>query len=86
VVIGIETDRGPWVQALLAAGYRVYAINPRQAARYRERYSTSGAKSDQGDAHVLAELVGLDRMRTARSPATASWPRPSRSLPAPTRR
>jgi Transposase/Transposase IS116/IS110/IS902 family len=61
VVIGIETDRGPWVQALLAAGYLVYAINPLQAARYRERHSVSGAKSDPGDAHVLAELVRLDR-------------------------
>ena len=61
VVVGIETDRGPWVQALLATGYQVYAINPLQAARYRERYSTSGAKSDVGDAHVLAELVRLDR-------------------------
>ncbi len=36
-MVGIETDRGPWVQALIAAGYRVYAINPLQAARYRER-------------------------------------------------
>jgi transposase len=61
VVIGIETDRGPWVGALLAAGYQVYAINPMQVARYRERHSTSGAKSDAGDAHVLAELVRLDR-------------------------
>lgn len=61
VVVGIETDRGPWVTALLAAGYQVYAINPMQAARYRDRYSTSGAKSDRGDAHVLAELVRLDR-------------------------
>jgi len=61
VVIGIETDRGPWVTALIAAGYRVFAINPLQASRYRERYSTSGAKSDQGDAHVLAEIVRLDR-------------------------
>ncbi len=61
VVVGIETDRGPWVQALLCAGYLVYAINPLQAARYRERHSTSGAKSDPGDAHVLAELVRLDR-------------------------
>jgi hypothetical protein len=61
VVIGIETDRGPWVRALVASGYRVYAINPMQAARYRERHSTSGAKSDAGDAHVLAELVRLDR-------------------------
>ena len=44
VVVGIETDRGPWVQALVAAGYQVYAINPVQSARYRERHSTSGAK------------------------------------------
>ena len=28
VVVGIETDRGPWVQALIAAGYEIYAINP----------------------------------------------------------
>ena len=60
-VVGIETDRGPWVQALIAAGYTVYAINPLQVARYRERHGTSGAKSDPGDAHVLAELVRLDR-------------------------
>ncbi len=61
VVVGIETDRGPWVQALITAGYTVYAINPRQVARYRERHGTAGAKSDPGDAHVLAELVRLDR-------------------------
>ena len=61
VVVGIETDLGPWVQALIAAGYTVYAINPLQVARYRERHATSGAKSDPGDAHVLAELVRLDR-------------------------
>ena len=61
VMVGIETDRGPWVAALLAAGYQVFAINPLSAARYRERHSTSGAKSDAGDAHVLAEIVRLDR-------------------------
>ena len=61
VVVGIETDRGPWVRALRAAGYLVYAINPLSAARYRERHATSGAKSDAGDAHVLAEIVRLDR-------------------------
>ncbi|MFI9082388.1 IS110 family transposase [Streptomyces sioyaensis] len=57
VVIGIETDRGAWVQALIAAGYRIYAVNPRQAARFKERYATSGAKSDKGDAHALADMV-----------------------------
>ena len=61
VVVGIETDRGPWVTALVAAGYHVFAINPLSVARYRERHSTSGAKSDAGDAHVLAEIVRLDR-------------------------
>src|SRR5665648_529169 len=61
VVVGIETDRGPWVTALRAAGYQVFAINPLSAARYRQRHSTSGAKSDPGDAHVLAEIVRLDR-------------------------
>ena len=60
VVIGIETDRGPWVAALIAAGCAVYAVNPRQAARYRERHGTSGAKSDAGDAHMLADMVRTD--------------------------
>jgi transposase len=60
VSLGIETDRGPWVAALIAAGYRVFAINPRQVARYRERHGTSGAKSDAGDAHTLADMVRTD--------------------------
>jgi transposase len=61
VKVGIETDRGQWVTALIAAGYEVFAINPMSVARYRQRHSTSGAKSDAGDAHVLAEIVRLDR-------------------------
>jgi transposase len=63
VVVGIETERGPWVQALIAAGYQIYAINPLQVARYRERHGVSGAKSDTGDAHVLADMVRTDRHR-----------------------
>jgi len=60
VVIGIETDRGPWVAALIAAGYTVYPANPLLASRYRERHGVSGAKSDGGDAHVLADMVRTD--------------------------
>src|SRR6266496_1967319 len=60
VVTGIETGRGPWVTALVAAGYTVFAINPLQASRYRERHGVSGAKSDSGDAHVLADMVRTD--------------------------
>jgi transposase len=57
---GIETDRGLWVMALVAAGYVVYGINPLQVARYRERHGVSGAKSDTGDAHILADMVRTD--------------------------
>ncbi|WP_405180219.1 IS110 family transposase [Nocardia sp. NBC_01377] len=57
VLIGIETDRGPWVSALVAAGYTVLAVNPLQAARFRDRLGVSRAKSDAADAHVLADMV-----------------------------
>ncbi|MCX5208396.1 IS110 family transposase [Kitasatospora sp. NBC_00240] len=61
VVVGIETDRGPWVQALIAAGYRVYAVNPKQTDRFKERYATPGARSDEGGAHALADMVRINR-------------------------
>ena len=61
MVIGIETDRGLWVEALTAAGYQVFAINPLAVARYRDRHHVSGAKSDAGDAKLLADLVRTDR-------------------------
>jgi transposase len=60
VVIGTETDHGPWVAALVAAGYTVHAVNPLQASRYRERHGVSGAKSDRGDAHMLTDMVRTD--------------------------
>jgi transposase len=60
VLTGIETDRGPWAAALVAAGYAVFPVNPLQASRYRERHGVSGAKSDQGDAHMLADMVRTD--------------------------
>jgi transposase len=61
VVAGIETGRGLFVSALAAAGYQVFAINPMSASRYRDRHGSSGAKSDPGDAKVLADLVRTDR-------------------------
>ncbi len=60
-VVGIELDRGLLVDALVAAGYEVFAINPLSVDRYRDRHSTSGAKSDSGDAKVLADIVRTDR-------------------------
>jgi len=61
VMIGIETDRGLFVAALVATGYQVYAVNPMSTSRYRDRHSTSGAKSDAGDAMVLSDMVRTDR-------------------------
>jgi transposase len=60
VTVGIETDRGPWVAALAAAGYLVFPVNPLQAARFRQRHGVSGAKSDAGDAHAPADMVRTD--------------------------
>jgi transposase len=61
VVVGIETDRGLLVQGLVATGYLVYALNPFAVSRYRDRHTVSRAKSDPGDAKVLADLVRTDR-------------------------
>src|SRR5512132_1897431 len=61
VVVGIETDRGLLVGALVAAGYQVVAVNPLAASRYRQRHTISGAKSDRADARMLADLVRTDR-------------------------
>jgi hypothetical protein len=60
VTVGIETDRGLVVRALVAAGYRVLATNPLAVDRYRDRHRVSGAKSDPGDARVLADMVRTD--------------------------
>jgi len=74
VQVGIETDHGPWVTALIAAGYVVFAVNPLQASRFRGRHGVSGAKSDGGDAHMLADAVRTDahqlRPAAGDSPAT----------------
>jgi transposase len=69
VAIGIETDRGPWVGALTAAGYQVFGVNPKLAARHREVISISGAKDDKTDAHTLADMV-----RTRRHQLRATQP------------
>lgn len=61
VVVGIEIDRGLLVTSLVAAGYAVYAVNPKAVARYRDRHVVSGAKSDARDSKTLADLVRTDR-------------------------
>src|SRR6266702_1607192 len=71
VVVAIETDRGPWVRALVAAGYRVYAVNPKQAARHREVVAVSGKKDGTFDAATLADM-GRTRRHQLREVAADS--------------
>jgi hypothetical protein len=66
VLVCIETDRGPWVRALVAAGYQVYGVNPKQAARHRELLSLSGAKDDKADAKTLADMLRTRRHQLRR--------------------
>lgn len=61
VVVGTESVHGLVPQALAAAGYAVYEINPLASSRYRDRHHLSGAKSDRGDAKMLADVVRTDR-------------------------
>jgi hypothetical protein len=52
VAAGIESDRGPWVRALVAAGYHVFAVNPLRAARFRQRRSVGREDRRRGCTHV----------------------------------
>lgn len=56
----IETPHGPVVETLLERGFNVYAINPKQLDRFRDRFSPSGAKDDSRDALVLASSLHTD--------------------------
>jgi transposase len=62
ILIAIEVPRGAVVETLLERGFRVYAINPKQLDRFRDRYSAAGAKDDRRDAWVLATAVQSDRV------------------------
>ena len=75
VLVGIETERGPWVQALIAAGYVVYAVNPVQVARYRERHGTiRGEERSRGTPTCWPSWSGWTGPITARSPGTPRSP------------
>ena len=74
VVIGIETDRGLFAAALVAAGYQVFAVNPLATSRYRDRHSVSGAKSIRGTRRCWRTWSAPTGTTTGRSPRTATWP------------
>lgn len=72
VPVAIETDKNLIVAALQAAGLAVYPINPRAVARYRERHTQAGKKSDSGDAALLADILRTDRHQHRPLPAIST--------------
>lgn len=60
IQVAIETPHGPVVESLMARGFRLYAINPKQLDRFRDRFSPAGAKDDSRDAEVLASALRTD--------------------------
>ena len=85
IAVAIEVPHGPVVETLLERGFVVYAINPKQLDRFRDRFTLPGSKDDRLDARVLAEALRSDRPRQKSSPCARShaWSRIcSRSAPA----
>ena len=61
VALAIETPRGSLVETLVERRFVVYAINPKQMDRFRDRHSVAGAKDDRKDAFVIADSLRTDR-------------------------
>lgn len=61
IAVAIEMPHGPVVEMLLEHGFMVFAINPKQLDRFRDRFTVAGAKDDSRDAHVLADSLRTDR-------------------------
>jgi transposase len=74
--LAIERPDGPVVDAVLASGLEVIVVSSRSVKALRERYGTSGNKSDRSDAYVLADCLRTDghRWRSLEpdSPATVT--------------
>lgn len=68
IAVAIETPRGALVTTLLERHFAVYAINPKQLDRFRDRFSAAGAKDDARDAHVLGDSLRTDRRAFRRVP------------------
>ena len=71
VLVAIERPDGLLVEALLEAGYTLYALNPKAVERYRDRTSSAGAKTDPADAELLARILITDRDGSTAGTASA---------------
>lgn len=66
VAVAIEVPRGALVELLLERGAAVFALNPKQLDRFRDRFSVAGAKDDRLDARVLRSALRTDRQQFRR--------------------
>jgi transposase len=73
IAVGIETPRGVLVDTLLEQGFAIFALNPKQLDRFRDRFTVAGAKDDDRDAEVLSDSLRTDRRAFRR--VTADDPR-----------
>jgi transposase len=60
IAIGLEVPRGAIVDLCLAHGCAVYALNPKQMDRFRDRLRAAGAKDDRCDSEVIARALRTD--------------------------
>ncbi len=61
VAVAIEVPHGAVVETLVERGVAVFALNPKQLDRFRDRFTVAGAKDDRRDARVLADSVRTDQ-------------------------
>jgi transposase len=61
IAVGIETPHGVLVATLLEQRFVVFALNPKQLDRFRDRFTAAGAKDDARDAHVVGDALRTDR-------------------------
>lgn len=58
--LAIEVPHGPVVETLIERGFMVFAINPKQMDRFRDRFTLAGAKDDSRDAQTMASALRTD--------------------------
>ena len=63
VLVGIERPEGRLVDRILEAGYPIVLVPTFAMKDFRRRYAVGGAKSDRGDAYVIADVARTDGHR-----------------------
>jgi transposase len=61
VAVAIEVPHGAMVESLIENKLAVFAINPKQMDRFRDRHTVAGAKDDDLDAFVMGDSLRTDQ-------------------------